>query len=161
VTDHDELAGALGLELAGRDLVGGVPAQVVSTGTAHLLVPVRDRTAVDGAWPDAPRLAATLARVGGQGCYLYSLDPVDPAAVAHARFFNPTVGIWEDPATGSAAGPLVSRLVAQGVVPDGARVLVEQGHAMGRPSRIHVQVSGEQVRIAGAGVVVAEGTLTV
>jgi predicted PhzF superfamily epimerase YddE/YHI9 len=50
---------------------------------------------------------------------------------------------------------------AQGVVPDGARVLVEQGHAMGRPSRIHVQVSGEQVRIAGAGVVVAEGTLTV
>jgi predicted PhzF superfamily epimerase YddE/YHI9 len=66
-----------------------------------------------------------------------------------------------DPATGSAAGPLVSRLVAQGVVPDGAPVLVEQGHAMGRPSRIRVQVSGERVRIGGAGVVVAEGTLTI
>jgi trans-2,3-dihydro-3-hydroxyanthranilate isomerase len=136
-----------------------VPAQVVSNGAAHLLVPARDRGAVDRARPDAPRLAAALARVGGQGCYLYSLDPVDPAAVAYARFFNPTVGIWEDPATGSAAGPLVSRRVAQGVVHDGATVVVEQGHAMGRPRRIRVLVSGERVRIGGTSVVVAEGTL--
>ena len=71
------------------------------------------------------------------------------------------MGIWEDPATGSAAGPLVSRLVAQGVVRDGATVFVEQGHAMGRPSRIRVQVSGQRVRIGGASVVVAEGTLTI
>ena len=161
VTDRDELAGALGLEPGGHDLLDDVPAQVVSTGAAHLLGPLRGRAVVDRARPDAPRLAAALAQVGGQGCYVYCIDPVDPAAVAYARFFNPTVGIWEDPATGSAAGPLVSRLVAQGVVPDGAPVLVEQGHAMGRPSWIRVQVSGEQVRIGGACVVVAEGTLTV
>ena len=140
---------------------GDVPAQVVSTGAAHLLVPARDRAVVDRARPDVPRLAAALAQVGGQGCYLYCLDPVDPAAVAHARFFNPTVGIAEDPATGSAAGQLVSRLVALGVVPDGALVHVEQGHAVGRPSRIRVQVSGERVRIGGAAVIVAEGRLTV
>jgi trans-2,3-dihydro-3-hydroxyanthranilate isomerase len=161
VTDRDELARALGLEPGGPDLLDDVPAQVVSTGAAHLLVPARDRAVVDRARPDAPRLTATLARVGGQGCYLYCLDPVDPAAVAHARFFNPTVGIWEDPATGSAAGPLVSRLVAQGVVRDGATVVVEQGHVMGRPSRIRVQVTGKRTRIGGTSVVVAEGTLTV
>jgi PhzF family phenazine biosynthesis protein len=161
VTDRDELAEALGLNLARPELLDDVPAQVVSTGAAHLLVPARDRAVVDRARPDAPRLAAALAQVGGQGCYLYCLDPVDPAAVAYARFFNPTVGIREDPATGSAAGPLVSRLVADRVVRDGATVLVEQGHAMGRPSRIRVQVSGRQVRIGGASVVVAQGTLTV
>jgi PhzF family phenazine biosynthesis protein len=161
VTDRDELARALGFERGGADVLADTAAQVVSTGAAHLLVPARDRAVVDRARPDAPRLAAALAEVGGQGCYLYCLDPVDPAAVAHARFFNPTVGISEDPATGSAAGPLVSRLVAQGVVHDGAAVLVEQGHAMGRPSRIRVQVSGERVRIGGTAVVVAEGTLTV
>jgi trans-2,3-dihydro-3-hydroxyanthranilate isomerase len=161
VTDRDELAGALGLEPGRSDLLDDVPAQVVSTGAAHLLVPARDRAVVDRARPDAPRLAAALAQVGGQGCYLYCLDPVDPAAVAYARFFNPTVGIWEDPATGSAAGPLVSRLVADGVVPDGATVLVEQGHAMRRPSRIRVQVRAQQVRIGGASIVVAQGTLTV
>jgi trans-2,3-dihydro-3-hydroxyanthranilate isomerase len=161
VTDRDELAAALGLDPVRPDLVDDMPAQVVSTGAAHLLVPARDRAVVDRARPDAPRLAAALAQVGGQGCYLYCLDPVDPAAVAYARFFNPTVGIWEDPATGSAAEPLVSRLVAQGVVPDGETVLVEQGHAMGRPSRIRVQVNGQRVRIGGASIVVAEGTLTI
>jgi hypothetical protein len=50
--------------------------------------------------------------------------------------------------TGSAAGPLVSRLVAQGLVRDGATVVVEQGHAMGRPRRIRVLVSGERVASA-------------
>jgi trans-2,3-dihydro-3-hydroxyanthranilate isomerase len=158
VTDREDLAAALGLE---PDALDDVQAQVVSTGAAHLLVPVADRAAVDRVRPDAPRLAAALAKVGGQGCYVYCLDPVDPSAVAHARFFNPTVGIEEDPATGSAAGPLVSRLVAQGVVADGATVVVEQGHAMGRPSRIRVQASEERVRIGGAAVVVAEGTLRI
>jgi PhzF family phenazine biosynthesis protein len=157
VTERGELAAALGL--SGADLAEAT-AQVVSTGAAHLLVPVHDRAAVDRAAPDVRRLAAALASVGGQGCYVYCLDPVDPSAVAYARFFNPTVGIPEDPATGSAAGPLVSRLVAQGLVPDGAAVVVEQGHAMGRPSRIRVEVSGDQVTIGGAAVVVANGTLT-
>ena len=161
MTDHDELAAALGFDKAAADVFGDVPAQVVSTGAAHLMVSARDRAVVDGARPDAPRLAAALARVGGEGCYLYCLDTVDPTAVAHTRFFNPTVGISEDPATGSAAGPLVSRLVAMGVVPDGTSVLVEQGHAVGRPSRIQVEVRGERVRIGGAAVVVAEGMLTV
>ena len=158
VTDRAGLAASLGLA---ADLLGDAPAQVVSTGAAHLLVPVRDRAAVDGAQPDAPRLAAALSEVGGQGCYLYCLDPVDPAAVAYARFFNPTVGIWEDPATGSAAGPLVSRLVAEGVVRDGTPAFVEQGYAMGRPSRIRVDVTGDRVLIAGSCVVVAEGTITI
>jgi trans-2,3-dihydro-3-hydroxyanthranilate isomerase len=158
LTDRGELVAALGLSEA--DLVEDVAAQVVSTGAAHLLVPVRDRPAVDRAAPDVRRLAAALASVGGQGCYVYCLDPVDPTAVAYARFFNPTVGIPEDPATGSAAGPLASRLVAEDVVPDGSAVVVEQGHAMGRPSRIRVEVRGDQVRIGGAAVVVAQGTLT-
>ena len=159
VEDAAELAVALGL--APDDLDDHVPAQVVSTGAAHLLVPARDRAAVARAQPDAQRLKTVLAAAGGQGCYLYCLDPVDAKAAAHARFFNPTVGISEDPATGSAAGPLVCRLVSLGVVSEGAPVLVEQGHAMGRPSRIRVEVAGARVRIAGAGVVVAEGTLRV
>jgi trans-2,3-dihydro-3-hydroxyanthranilate isomerase len=155
--DRGMLAAALGL--AEGDLDPSAPAQVVSTGAAHLLVPARDRATVDRAGPDARGLALALEAVGGQGCYLYSLDPVAEDAVAYARFFNPTVGIWEDPATGSAAGPLACQLVARGVVQDGSTVIIEQGRAMGRPSRIRVQIDGEQVRIAGSCVVVAEGTL--
>ena len=160
VGDRAELAAALGL--GEDDLVPGEAAQVVSTGAGHLLVPVRDRAAVDRAAPDTPRLATVLRQVGGEGCYLYSPDPVDAAgAVAYARFFNPTMGIWEDPATGTAAGPLVARLVASGRVADGATAVVEQGHALGRPSRIQVTVSGQRVRVSGSGLVVAEGKVTV
>jgi trans-2,3-dihydro-3-hydroxyanthranilate isomerase len=99
---------------------------------------------VDRATPDAARLAAALRHVGAEGCYLYSPDPVDAAtAVAYARFFNPTVGIAEDPATGTAAGPLAAKLVAAGQVPDQSTVIIEQGHALGRPSRIAVSVWGQ------------------
>jgi trans-2,3-dihydro-3-hydroxyanthranilate isomerase len=135
---------------------------VVSTGAAHLMVPVRDRAAVDGATPDGPRLASFLAHVGGEGAYLYSPDPVDrEGAVAYARFFNPTMGIVEDPATGTAAGPLVALLVALGSVPEGVTATVEQGHALGRPSRIQVTVKGRRVRVSGSGLVVAESKLRI
>jgi trans-2,3-dihydro-3-hydroxyanthranilate isomerase len=157
--DRAELAAALGLTAA--DLVPDQPAQVVSTGAGHLLVPLRDRAAVDRSRPVTERLAAVLRQAGGEGCYLYSRDPVDPGdAVAYTRFFNPTMGIAEDPATGTAAGPLVARLVAEGqVAPDGRPVIVEQGFALGRPSRIQVSVAGPRVRVGGSGLVVAEGRM--
>ena len=159
VTDQTELVAALGLDE--DDLAKDEPAQVVSTGAPHLMVPLRDRAAVDRATPDGPRLRAVLAMVGGEGCYLYSPDPVTTGgAVAYTRFFNPTKGIVEDPATGTAAGPLVALLVASGKVPAGVPAIVEQGHRLGRPSKIQVTVSGSRVRVSGSGLVVAEGKLS-
>jgi PhzF family phenazine biosynthesis protein len=70
------------------------------------------------------------------------------------------MGIAEDPATGSAAGPLAARLAATGQILDQATVVIEQGHALGRPSRIQVEVRGPRIRVGGSGLVVAEGTLT-
>ncbi|WP_416365282.1 PhzF family phenazine biosynthesis protein [Rathayibacter sp. VKM Ac-2879] len=159
VRDVVELAAALGLE--GADLAEGGVAQTVSTGVGHLLVPLRDRAAVDRAVPDAARLASALREAGAEGCYVYSLDPVAPedGSVAYARFFNPTVGIAEDPATGTAAGPLLASLVVAGTVADGASVVVEQGFSLGRPSRLRVDVFGQRVRLSGSGLVVADGTL--
>jgi trans-2,3-dihydro-3-hydroxyanthranilate isomerase len=158
--DRAGLAASLGL--GERDLAPDKDPRVVSTGAAHLLVPAADRGAVDRAAPDQARLKTVLRQAGAEGCYLYSRDPVDAAgAVAYARFFNPTVGIAEDPATGTAAGPLAARLVAEGSVPDRSTVIVEQGHALGRPSRIAVSVSGQRVRVGGSGLVVAEGTMLV
>jgi len=69
------------------------------------------------------------------------------------------MGIAEDPATGTAAGPLAARLAATGRIADGATVVIEQGFLLGRPSRIRVSVSGQRVRVGGSGLVVAEGTL--
>lgn len=159
VADHGALAAALGLDE--HDILTDRPAQVVSTGAGHLLVEIRNRELVDGAVPDAPKLIAALQAVGGEGCYLYTRDTVAADATAYTRFFNPAMGIWEDPATGTAAGPLVAALVASGIVSDGATAIIEQGHTQARPSRIAVTVTGQQVRVTGAGIVVANGTLIV
>lgn len=152
------LAAVLGL--GSGDLDDERAAQVVSTGAEHLLVPVRDGEAIDAAQPDTAGLGALLADVGAEGCYLYT-TAVDPASGidAYARFFNPTVGIVEDPATGTAAGPLAALLVRDGVAREGAPITVEQGTALGRPSRIGLRVDGSLVTISGTGITVAEGVL--
>jgi PhzF family phenazine biosynthesis protein len=153
---------ASALDLGDAELsVGGLQAQVVSTGVPHLLVPVRDLDALDGARPNSEQLAAYLRSVGAQGCYLFCLDPLDPDAPVRARFFGPNVGIAEDPATGSAAGPLAAYLVACKLASERRPVIVEQGNAMGRPSRIEVRVSGGGVRVSGKAVLVVEGHLKV
>jgi trans-2,3-dihydro-3-hydroxyanthranilate isomerase len=106
---------------------------------------------------------------GGTGCYAFSRETIEiGAARAHARFFI-GMNIGEDPATGSAAGPLGGYLVhhdATRVDPvDGVyRFVIEQGDFINRPSRIELEVKGtpgkvEEVRVGGASVVVARGTL--
>ena len=104
-------------------------------------------------------LVDVLADAGGEGCYVFTTAGDD--ADAYARFFNPTVGIAEDPATGTAAGPLATTLVRCGRVAEGGPVHIEQGHALGRPSRLVVEVSGERVRLLGSGLIVGSGRLAV
>ena len=156
VTDGERLTGALGLEP--RHLSPDATAQVVSTGVAHLLVPLATREAVDAAVARSRDLAAILAEAGGEGCYLYTTAGDDGAA-AYTRFFNPTVGIAEDPATGTAAGPLAVALVRSRRVPAHSPVFIEQGHHLGRPSRIRVDVADDRVRVSGSGLVTAQGEL--
>lgn len=157
VEDRAALAAVLGL---GVDDVGGAGggAEVVSTGAEHLLVPVRSIKAVDAVQPDTAALRALLADAGAEGCYVYTTD-VEGGISAYARFFNPTVGIAEDPATGTAAGPLAAVLARDGLVRDPARIVVEQGRALGRPSLITLGAAGPVVTITGSGTVAAEGTL--
>jgi trans-2,3-dihydro-3-hydroxyanthranilate isomerase len=161
VLDRRSELAALGL--ADDDLAPDRPAQVVSTGAGHLLVPVVSRAAVDRVTVDAARLATALASVGGEGCYVFTTAAGEPddGAHAYARFFNPTMGIVEDPATGTAAGPLAAYLTAHGDVRADRPVLVQQGDATGRPSRLRVDVTGDRVRLSGTGLVVGTGTLTV
>ncbi|HWW27217.1 MAG TPA: PhzF family phenazine biosynthesis protein, partial [Caulobacter sp.] len=111
---------------------------------------------VDRARPDAEQLLAVLGATGAEGCYVYAYDPAAPD-VAYARFFNPTVGLWEDAATGTAAGPLVAYLSASGIL-KGRAVTVEQGVKMGRRSLLRVSLAPEP-ELSGSGVVILRGVL--
>jgi PhzF family phenazine biosynthesis protein len=157
VNDAALLAAAVGLH-ANELLPEGRAAQVVSTGAAHLLIPVLDRSAIERANPDSAKLLSILRASGGEGAYLFCRDVVHSGSAAHARFFNPTVGIVEDAATGTAAGPLAAWLVKNGLESHGV-VRIEQGFTMGRPSVISIEVGQEMVSISGRGCVSIEGTL--
>lgn len=149
-----------------------LPVQEISCGIPYVLVPMRSRQAVDQAIPDAKALTE-LARQAGTShvaVYLFTTDRGegrDQAAV-YTRMFAPGLGVFEDPATGSASGPLGCYLVRHSVIPaDRARdILNLQGVHMGRPSRIRtaIETTGEaisRVRVGGSSVFVAEGMLRV
>ncbi len=152
------LAHALGLEVSDFDLARLEP-QAVYTGATHLLTPARSLSVLERVRVDPEKLAAVTRPLGCDGSYLFSLETREPNSAAHARSFSPGIGIAEDPATGSAAGPLAALLASRGLFPEGKWKVIEQGDEIGRPSRIEARVNGDQVEIAGRAVIVAEGKL--
>src|SRR5262245_17490857 len=143
LTERAALAGALGLDASELDSeVESLGPQAASTGAMHLLVPVRSLAALERVRVDAEKLIALASPLGCHGCYLFSLETREQGSAAHARAFFPGIGISEDPATGSAAGPLAAQLASRGLIPEGAWVVIEQGDEMARPSRIEARVRG-------------------
>jgi trans-2,3-dihydro-3-hydroxyanthranilate isomerase len=128
--------------------------QVVSTGVPHVIAPAVSSAAVARAEPDRLALDALLERNDAVVLYLVGLD--GGGGQVHARSFTPSVAGGEDPATGSAAGPLVA-YVAQRTGTE--RLDIAQGVEMGRPSRLQAAVEGDRVRVSGDAVVLVEGEL--
>ncbi len=170
---HEQADIARALGLSREDLDESLPIQAVSTGNTMLLVPIRSLADLGNCHPNQNLLDEIFARSevlsGGTGCYAFTRETIEVgAARAHARFFV-GMNIGEDPATGSAAGPLGGYLVyhdATRVDPvDGVyKFAIEQGDFINRPSRIELEVRGapgkvEEVRVGGASVVVARGVL--
>lgn len=157
--DRTRLAKTLALEI-GALTVPDLEPQVISTGATHLLVPVRGLADLGRVRVDSEHLTAMAKPLGCEGCYLFCLETRETRSTAHARAFFPGIGIAEDPATGSAAGPLGYYLVAHGLARQDEWITIEQGDEIGRPSRIEVRVSGSRVQVAGRCAIVAEGSLT-
>jgi trans-2,3-dihydro-3-hydroxyanthranilate isomerase len=156
--DRELVSRAAGLEPS--DLVEDLPVQTVSTGLPPLIVPVRDLETLRRATNDQSLVARVCETSGGEELYLFALGE----GAVTARFFGATPAIVEDPATGSAAGPLGAYLAEHGLAGMPGGVLIRQGEQVGRPSELHVDVerAGEEWRIrVGGGVhVVARGAWT-
>jgi PhzF family phenazine biosynthesis protein len=154
LNDVDPLARSLGLDPV-EILFQPVP-RPAHTGAAHLLVRVVDPATVDKACPSGEELLEVLKAVQAEGCYIYAFDPNWPQT-AYARFFNPAVGLWEDAATGTAAGPLAAYLASEGLLPN-KEMAIEQGSKMGRRSILRIRINLEP-ELSGTGIVVLRGVL--
>jgi trans-2,3-dihydro-3-hydroxyanthranilate isomerase len=167
IADSAGAAGALALPQAA--VAGtGLPVQVVSCGVPFLFVPLATRRAVDNAASSFERIDAFFRTAGleASGVFLFSPERGGDKATVYSRMFAPDVGVAEDPATGSASGPLGCYLVRHKVVSpaNAGAILNLQGVKMGRPSHVHVSIGVENgdiasVRVGGEAVLAGEGTL--
>jgi trans-2,3-dihydro-3-hydroxyanthranilate isomerase len=138
--------------------LGGVeavlPVELYDNGVPNVFVALESREAVAALKPDQQRLAALgvygINCIAGEGKSWKS------------RMFGPMLGMAEDPATGSAAGPLALHLVRHGKIAFGDEVEISQGEEIGRPSKLYARVDGaadaiERIEVGGSAVIVARG----
>jgi len=150
--DRREVMAAVGLEL--RDADPELPPQLAATGLRHLIAPVASAESLARVNPDYDAIDRLLHPHDAVVLYLAFCEPGKSRARARGLARMREVG--EDPATGSAVGPLCAYLAErEGVTAIG----IEQGEEMFRPSRLEAEMDGDGVRVSGAVVPLIDGTL--
>ena len=139
--EADALLAALGVE-------SQLPVEVYDNGIRHTYVNLGSKEEVAALRPDLQALAAFEP---GISCF------AGAGTSWKTRMFAPGDGIPEDPATGSAAGPLALHLVRHGLVPAGQQIEIEQGTELGRRSTLFATADDERVEVGGSAVIVARG----
>lgn len=141
--------------------------QGVSCGLPYLIIPLANRDAVRRARVRLEVWERVLALYWSPHVYVFAFDPELPGHDLRARMFGPSVGVVEDPATGSAATALGGYLGARDPRRGGTlRFIVEQGFEMGRPSLLEIEVDKKEgaiheIRVGGASVLVSEGMMEI
>jgi trans-2,3-dihydro-3-hydroxyanthranilate isomerase len=158
----DRTACAAALGLMESDLLPEVPCELWTAGNPLIFVALRDPSVVDRASVDATLFRA-LSPAGSKNC-MFVFAPTTEGA--YSRMFAPEQGIVEDPATGSATGPLAAFMIKYGLASraDGCRFVSEQGTKMRRRSFLHVLVHGEGgvdgIEVGGHVTAVTRATMT-
>ncbi len=143
-----ELLAALGVSAS------ELPVELYRNGPNHVLVMLASPGAIQALRPDLSSLARHLGVA--VSCFARAGDHWK------TRMFAPSLGVNEDPATGSAAGPLALHLARHGQIAFGEEIEIHQGAEIERPSVLHARVTGtaasiERVEVGGSAVVVARG----
>lgn len=145
-----ELLAALGVRSS------GLPVEVYDNGPRHTYVELSDEASVRELSPDL----RALADAGQVGVSCFTV--LEGGARVKTRMFGPALGVAEDPATGSAAGPLAVHLARHGRTGFGQMIEIHQGAEIGRPSVLRAVAEGSdesvtRVAVGGGAVIVAHG----
>jgi trans-2,3-dihydro-3-hydroxyanthranilate isomerase len=159
----DPAAVASTLELERADLDDNYPVQEVSTGLPTLIVPLKNLGALQRCRLRHDRYLELVENIEAKSILVFCPEPHESADLS-ARMFAPSLGVTEDPATGSANGCLAGYLVEHRYFrTDSIDVRVEQGYEIDRPSLLYLQAArdGDEIRVDVGGRVqmVAKGEL--
>jgi len=165
--DIKEVASALGV---GVDALfhDQFPVSRASTGLPCLIVPVRSIDLIRRMEPRRDELTALAKELDVAGVEVFTWGVIDQESTVHARFFVPLPGLHEDPASGLPAGALGAYLVENEFIAKDKfeKIVVEQGHWMGRPSKIFVRIEKKgsainKVEVGGSARVSSRGRLSI
>jgi trans-2,3-dihydro-3-hydroxyanthranilate isomerase len=153
VPQHEPFAEAIAVE----ELLGiqsQLPVELYHQGPGFAYLEVASREALAALSPDF----AALARITDYGISCFA----GAGSSWRTRMFAPASGVPEDPATGSAAGPLAMHLARHGRIAFGDEIQISQGDEVGRPSKLYARVTGtpertETIEVGGSAVIVARG----
>ncbi len=134
-----EIAKILGFDAA-EIRKTGLPLEIVSTGFEQLMIPVHRKETIHAMNPDLIKLGLMNRAQGIHTNHVFAVDTYSPDCVAYMRHFEPAIGMWEEPASGTAAAGLVSYLLRHGVVTSGS-MIIEQGKEIDNLARILVETA--------------------
>ncbi|NHJ05834.1 MAG: PhzF family phenazine biosynthesis protein [Candidatus Heimdallarchaeota archaeon] len=162
-TNKTNIAKILGINL--DDISDKFPMQVVSTGFPFLIIPLNSLDSIKKINLNPNLQMQLLADFQTSKILVFATETIHSDSSVNARMFAPSVGVIEDPATGSAAGPLSAYLENWNILAKhkkGENIIIEQGYEIKRPSRLIGSVKweeNEQINILVSGKVkkTAEG----
>ena len=150
------IADALGLSLEDIGFQKLLPT-IVKTEVAHIMVPIVNRGALYNIKRGNKKLVEISKQFGFEGFYCFAFTNAEEPHVVESRFFNPLIGIDEDAATGTAAGPLAGFLALNHLIKSGMPYKILQGVPLNQPSTIEVMVRDTDILVGGSSVVTMKG----
>jgi trans-2,3-dihydro-3-hydroxyanthranilate isomerase len=136
-----------------------------TAGVDMFMIAVSGQDVLSDVQPDLSRWEEAFGTAGPRAAYVFCPQGALPAKGFRARMFAPLLGVPEDPATGAAAAAFAGMLAVNGALGSGSHeIVIAQGHEMGRPSAIHLEMRLDREQliacaIEGYAVIVTQGTL--
>lgn len=155
-----EVSDAVGIEETALEKVD-LPVTTATAGLEYLIVPVDLFASLINADPDFGQITNLAEKYGVVGIYAFTFDTLGPDSTLHGRMWAPSIGVSEDPVTGTASAAVISYLTHHNALdPDWSELVLEQGHSVNRPGFVHVR-NNDGLSVGGTGIRSLSGTITI
>jgi trans-2,3-dihydro-3-hydroxyanthranilate isomerase len=154
----EQIAEALALtdgDLSNQTLVP----TIVTTEVSHAMVPVKNLEILNSIKPNNKKLIEISKEYQFEGFYCFAFTNGNHDNIAESRFFNPLIGIDEDAATGTAAGPLAGFLFMNKLIKLNTAYQILQGVKLHHPSLIEIMVRENDILVGGSSIITMQGKI--
>lgn len=143
------------LNISNKDIDTTLPKKIVSTGLFTLPICVKSFEILKNLNPNFEKIKKISKKLKVGSFHVFTFETIEPQSMYHARCFAPMYGIKEDPVTGTANGALSAYLVKNKII-NKSDFICEQGDIIGRSGRVHINITGDNVKVGGIAKIVED-----